>query len=449
MSNADFGKVVIDDFDAYVDSLSGPAKELVFDLYGAKVSKRTAESLISGARKHISQKKKLLEEGEAEFIDETFEFAEDGSRTVTKVIELSEADMQNDFIILRKMGLDPMQWTLKSAKFHRKAYQTPMRLRKYDEEHNRLSDVPIQKTNHSYNCEIRVEPIQNKIRTNDVLEAIKGLESPEAPKRNYKKIDNGKMLELPIMDDHWGLHAWKDETLDAHWDLDITTRVHKEIIEDILRKRGYEKYKEIHFPIGQDTFHVDTVKNTTSAGTVMDTDGRWPKIFSVALQEKIWAIEQLRPLGPVFVYYVPGNHDEMMAYAAVQAIGHHYRHEDDVIVPDFPFPSPSPRKYIRFGVNQIGFSHGRDETKKNLEGIMQQEDKEVWGQTEFHEMHLGDLHHERTWEQNGIIFRRISAICPVSSWENGRAYSAVRKALAYEWDAELGLDGIIPANVRL
>ena len=236
----EFHKIVLDDFDIHVDELSGDAQKLCFDLYGAAVAKRTAEGIMSGARKHIQKKKELLQtEGDLEFVEEKYTFAESGSKTIEKIIQLSGSEMQNPAIIMRKMGLDPIQWTLKSSKMYRKAYQTPMKLHiGYDEDGNRLPEKPHKETSYSYNCEITVEPIQSMLRTQDILEAIKGL-TAKAPKRNYKKTETGKMLELPIMDDHWGLYAWKGETGDADWNLEIAERVHREVIENIIHKRVF------------------------------------------------------------------------------------------------------------------------------------------------------------------------------------------------------------------
>lgn len=430
----EYKDVVLDDFDLYVDELSGNAQELVEDTYGDHVSLKTAESNLAGIRKHLEQKKKLIREtGEFQYKKERYKFAEDGSKTTEKIILLSESEMNNPSVIMQKMGLDPIQWELLTCELSRKAYQVTMKLKRDGEE------TPKTETNNAFSCKIRAKPIQTKINTSDVAEALANIKTPKLAE--YKYLSSGKMLVVPIMDAHFGLLAWKDETGNSHYDLGIAEATFKYVIKNILAK-AKGNYDKILFPIGQDLYHVDTTDNTTTAGTHMDSDGRWPKIFSKGLECQIWAIEQLRQYGPVEVFRVPGNHDEMLSYCATEAIAQRYRECDNVTV-DGKYPNPSPRKYVRYGNNLIGFSHGADESKSRLEKVMQVESGD-WSDTLFREFHLGHLHHEKVWESGGILFRRISSMTPVSSWMNKKAMVGnVRKAQAFIYDKDKGLTDII------
>ena len=79
---------------------------------------------------------------------------------------------------------------------------------------------------------------------------------------------------------------------------------------------------------------------------------------------------------------------------------------------------------------------------------MQVEAPELWGKSIFREYHMGHLHTELTKTNNGIDFRRISAITATDSWhvENG-FIGSVRQAQAFIWDKELGLQAILNSNV--
>ena len=106
-----------------------------------------------------------------------------------------------------------------------------------------------------------------------------------------------------------------------------------------------------------------------------------------------------------------------------------------------------PRKYVRYGRNLIGFAHGEDE-RKRIEGLMQVEAAQDWGKTDWREMHMGHLHTEQTVEKNGIVFRRISSVTAADAWhtENGFV-GTTRKAQAFVWDKDRGLEVILNSNV--
>jgi hypothetical protein len=115
--------------------------------------------------------------------------------------------------------------------------------------------------------------------------------------------------------------------------------------------------------------------------------------------------------------------------------------------------SASQRKYVRYGNNLIGYSHGREEGKR-IESLMQIEAPEDWGATLYREWHLGDLHHESAREVGGIIFRRISTITAADAWHASKGYmGSVRKAQAFVWDRDKGkvytIDSVVNSNKDL
>ena len=158
----------------------------------------------------------------------------------------------------------------------------------------------------------------------------------------------------------------------------------------------------------------------------------------------VWAVEQCHALAPVKVMWVPGNHDQMLSYAAIVGLSQRYAHTETIDV-DL---SPTPRKYHLYGDNLIGFAHGENEGKR-LEGLMQIEAPEMWGKSLFREYHLGHLHTESSVTKNGIVFRRISAITATDAWHAEKGFvGSVRQAQAFVWDKDHGLQVIVNSNVR-
>ena len=140
------------------------------------------------------------------------------------------------------------------------------------------------------------------------------------------------------MDFHLKL-SWGEETGQDDYDLKIAERLWKETVTDILSKvsvLGDPEY--ILFPIGQDFFHFDTPRVTTTAGTQLDSDTRWQKMFTKGVELLVWAVEQCHALAPVKVMWVPGNHDQMLSYAAVVGLSQRYAHTETIDVDLSPTP---------------------------------------------------------------------------------------------------------------
>jgi len=167
-------------------------------------------------------------------------------------------------------------------------------------------------------------------------------------------------------------------------------------------------------------------------------------MFKKGVELLVWAIEQCRAIAPVKIIWIPGNHDQMLSYAATVGIAQRYANTESVEV-DL---SPAARKYHLYGLNLIGFAHGENEGKR-IEGLMQIEAPEMWGGSVWREMHMGHLHSESAYSKGGIVFRRISAITAADAWHAEKGFlGSVRQAQAFVWSKDNGLQAIINSNVK-
>jgi hypothetical protein len=344
------------------------------------------------------------------------------------------------------MGYDPIQWTLVSATTRRASWDVTMKLRAdytkklYDsegnwKESNVIAHEEATQTNYGYNVKITVKPIQNELTSEALKKIFEEMKPPPLIVYKYEPKKDANMLVLPILDFHLGKLAWREET-GEDYDMNIAERIYKQVVTDILERIIHANIAidRIVFPIGQDFFHMDTIRNTTTGGTQMDSDTRWSKMYQRGVELLVWAIEQLRPIAPVECMYVAGNHDKMLSYFATYHLNGYYRNVDSVTV-DI---SPTVRKYIHYGNVLIGMSHGKEEGRR-ISGLMQIEEPEAWGQSLFREWYLGDLHHEEAKEENGINIRRLSAITATDAWHNEKGFKgAIKKAQAFIWSKERG-----------
>jgi hypothetical protein len=423
----------LDKFDAAVLDEHGDPQDILKKIYNVGISLNQAKKYMAGIRMHLRHKANMHGDVQTSEMEEVTIKA-DGSRTTTRMVMLSEEDNQSPTRVMSLMGYDPLQWELISCKSRRNYWDTTTKDK---------AGVANKSTNHAYMVTLTVKPIQFAITVDTIREALEDLPSFKMPEYKYKP--GGMMLELPILDFHLGKLAWKDET-GQDYDLKIAEQLYRDTVLDILtRVKAYGMAIErIIYPIGQDYFHVDTIGNTTTAGTPLDTDTRWEKMYKKGIELLIWTIEQLRAIAPVECMYVAGNHDKMLSYCATITLDAYYRNLKGVRVD----VSPTTRKYIQYGKCLIGYSHGKEEGKR-IETIMQVEQPEAWGKSEYREWHLGDLHHEEARESGGIITRRLSAITATDAWHAEKAFvGAVQKAQAFVWDKERGLQLVINSVVR-
>lgn len=423
----------LDAFDSLVLSQSGFAQDLMKELYGANMSQNNAKKQLSGIRRHLRFKQKMSPAKSGD-IDERIINA-DGSWTTKRMMILSEEESKDPNRVAAMMGFDPLQWRVKQCKMKRNWWDVTMKIKGEDG-----VERPEKSTNYQYLVELITEPVQELITSDVVMRIFEDLKKPKLAFLSYKP--GHKMLELPIMDLHLGKLAWGEES-GADYDLKIAEQLYRNTVHDILGKvKQYSLPVElIVFPVGQDFFHVDNMNSMTTAGTQVDTDTRWAKMYRVGVELLVWTVEQLRQIAPVQVMYVPGNHDKMLSYCAVYTL-HAYYADCDAVTVDL---SPTVRKYVRYGVNLIGFSHGKE--GKRIQHLMQQERPEDWGETRFREWHLGDLHHEEAQEVGGVKIRRIASLTASDAWHAEKGYQSVRMAQAFVWDRENGRELVIDSNV--
>lgn len=251
---------------------------------------------------------------------------------------------------------------------------------------------------------------------------------------------SGNMLELSIPDLHMGKFAWSKETGGADYDVKIAERVFGEAVETLLARIDPFRPEQIVFVLGNDLLHADNVAGTTTAGTQMDTgDSRYHKTFRTTRLMITRAIERLRLLAPVQIMTVEGNHDTLAAWHLSDSIQCYFHDAPDVEVVN----DPQPRKYMRWGKVMLMFTHpGQKGKLADYPGLMASEMPKMWGETRFHECHVGDLHQVRLEETHGVRVRILPSLAPADRWHSRHGFTGnLRSAEAYVWHKEEGLVG--------
>ena len=421
----------------------GNSQEKLKRIYGKELNPTNARKYLAGIRLHLETMKGIgedylpsdlmVDEGSKEV-----SFNPDKTQTIRQDIYLAPGEDNDPARIMAVMGFDPLLWEVKSCKVVSGKWDVTIKNKEFE---------GVKHTNRKYSVTLTVEPLGGELTFPQVLSAFRELDPVKVMEYDYDPIVSGKgyLFELPIMDFHLGKLAWTGETGDDDYDLKLAEKLWRKTVNDLIDKAvNFGDIEKVLFPIGQDFFHFDTPGVTTTAGTQLDSDTRWQKMFRKGVELLVWAVEELRKIAPVEVLWIPGNHDTMLGYAATVGLAQRYFGTDSVKV-DL---SAKPRKYRLWGVNLIGYSHGEKEGKR-LEGLMQIEAAEMWGKCLFREFHMGHLHTESTITKNGIVFRRISAITAPDAWHvEGGFIGSTRQAQAFLWDKVNGLQVILNSNVK-
>lgn len=228
---------------------------------------------------------------------------------------------------------------------------------------------------------------------------------------------NESTLVLPIYDGHIGKYAYGKET-GEDYNHEIARNRILTAVKDLVERGIANGITRIIFPVGQDLMHVDNLQKNTTAGTPQDVSGHVKQIYDVALQTMVDALNICADSGAtVEAFYCPGNHDTLLSYTIVKALAGHFKNDERVSIEE----NASQRYYIKVGKNLLGFSHGAHEKARIFE-IMQQEAREMWGETEYSEWIVGHTHDEKVESKMGVKKRTIGTIAGHDTWTYNSGY---------------------------
>lgn len=273
---------------------------------------------------------------------------------------------------------------------------------------------------------------------------LKRIQELSRPAKLLKKPTGASrfMLEVSLFDAHFGLLAWNRETGD-NYDLSIAESIYAEAMEDLLVKTQGCKPEKITLPIGNDFFHVNNPEGLTpTAHNVLDVDGRLPKVVETGERALIRAVNRCLQVAPVHIIWIPGNHDPQTSYFLCRTLKAYFHANPNVFVD----VEPPTRKYIHFGINLIGYTHGNEEKHADLPTIMAGEQRNIWGTVKHCEWHVGHYHKKKETRYSagdtfgGVPVKVLPSISGTDAWHFKKGYvKGQRMAEASLFDFHRGL----------
>ncbi len=230
-------------------------------------------------------------------------------------------------------------------------------------------------------------------------------------------------------DPHIGMLAWAPET-GEDFDLKIAERDLLRTV-DLLVSGAPASGKAVLANLG-DFFHADNdLQVTPGHGHKLDVDSRQAKVFDVGCSLMRRMIDRLLERhGSVDVRNVPGNHDPMTSRFLAKWLAAVYENEPRVIIS----PNLDPYSYLRFGANLFGWAHGDGAKIADLPMIMACDEREAWGETEFHFWFGGHIHHKTRHEFAACSVETFNTLAARDMWHHHKGYRASRYLSAITFD---------------
>ncbi len=215
--------------------------------------------------------------------------------------------------------------------------------------------------------------------------------SPVVKKREYKQADH--LLVIDPADIHFNKLALTAET-GNEYNLDIAENRLLNGVADLLAKADMFGIDRIVFVLGNDALHTDSHLPQTTGGTPQDQVTLWWNAYLRAKEAFIQAITLCSHYAPVHLVHCPSNHDWRSGWMLSDSISSWFRNDENVITKDSSL-SISHRKYIQYGNNLLGFTHGDGAREGELASLMQLEARKAWSESLYatwycHHLHVKD-----------------------------------------------------------
>ncbi len=286
---------------------------------------------------------------------------------------------------------------------------------------------------HRFSVVVKGEDDLVKQARNEIVELLESY-SPKV-EADYAQVQDAVTYEVSLPDIHYGKYT--GQTLDQAEEEYMNT------VKELMNKAKGLNIERILLPIGNDGMNSEGYSRATTKGTPQQDSAEWQETFVGYCNLMVRAITYLAKSAPVDVVVVQGNHDYERMFYAGEFLRAFFLNDDRVMI-DNGYDS---RKYYKYGVNLIMFTHGDKEKPAEMPLIMATEQPLLFAQTKFREVHCGHMHKEMVNEYRGIKVRFIPSICANDAWHKMMGYEAKRTGQAHIWSKERGYEGYLQTNI--
>lgn len=184
-----------------------------------------------------------------------------------------------------------------------------------------------------------------------------------------------------------------------------------------------------------DFFHADNRGNTTTKGTPVDVDTRWPQVLQAGCMLMVDLITLALSKHPqVTVVNCIGNHDDHSSVMLSAFLGAYFHDEPRVEV----LPTTNKFHYVQHGKVAIGMTHGDTVKLQALSEIMATDQPDLWAGTEHRYWFTGHIHHTTKQELRGCVVESFRTLAAKDLWHMNSGYRSGRDMFCIVHDKEFG-----------
>jgi hypothetical protein len=247
-------------------------------------------------------------------------------------------------------------------------------------------------------------------------------------------IAHEKLCNLyTITDFHLGMLSNEKES-GADWDLKIAEKLLVDCFEQMIVSTPHASVAFIN-QLG-DFLHSDGIMPVTpTSGHIVDQDGRFAKIVTVALRvlRRVIDIALMRH-EKVVVLMAEGNHDITSSIWLRVMFKALYENEPRVQVID----SDLPYYQYQHGQTMLAFHHGHLSKNDSLPLLFASQFPKVWGNTTKRYCHTGHRHHVEEKEHSGMKVIQHATLSARDAYAARGGWLSEREANAITYHSEFG-----------
>lgn len=272
-----------------------------------------------------------------------------------------------------------------------------------------------------------------------VRKAVKPLPKPSKSELKKRRSSaDGQMLSWGLWDTHIGAYAWRHE-VGEDYDVGIAARRICNSIDDMIEELQGYPIEKILMPVGNDYMHYDNMKMETTAGTPLDCDSRYTKVYLTGIHCLVYMIERaLEICDNIEILYIPGNHDTNSSFGVCVALDQRFN-DDPRVSADL---SMNPRKLRTHGGTLIAFDHGQNVKATSYPLVLASEAKELWATSTWREVQIGHTHQRKETmfhgvvPVNGVLVRTNPSLCNIDAWHHSKGFlgEPLKSAEAWRYD---------------
>lgn len=207
----------------------------------------------------------------------------------------------------------------------------------------------------------------------------------------------------------------------------------KKAVDDMIARvlADPRKIDTILIPMGHDILHVDGLNETTTRGTKVEMQDDPRMAGDVAFECYRYLVEKSCALAKqVVVAVVQGNHSRYTSHFLGKMLEAWFHTNEQVIF----ITTPSPRQYVRYGVNAICMTHGEKMSALRVAAVMPKEMGDAYDSgIEYMEVLTGHYHKKQetyvmVTEEAGVVVRTIPAMCDIDQYHLLHAFVGTKRA---------------------